>query len=190
MTVEAIVKLWIKKMPSEKTGVVPVREIVHGISTYEIVDSVLPIVSPRSWAYRLTPIGIGHSYAESLTSYFARLAKEHKVAPRLLFYRRGVDIDKENNGYISGLVETNAGKATAQINGSGLAAENWVAMVEGLTLQKKLRFLTFITWRTVFNKSTCRSERAWCPACLEDMRLAKTPVYEQLCWTPEVWTHL
>jgi hypothetical protein len=170
-------------MPSEKTGVVSVSESIPNISIYEIVDSVPPNVSPRSWAYHLKPIGVGHSYAESLTSYFARLAKEHRVTPRILFNHREVDIDEKNNRHICSLVETSAVKATAQINGSGLTAENWVAMVEGLTLQKRLRFLTFLTWKPVFNKSMCRPERAWCPSCLENMRLANTLVYEQLCWT-------
>ena len=66
-------------MPSEKTDVVSVSESIPNISIYEIVDSVPPDVSLRSWAYHLIPIGVGHFYAESLTSYFARLAKEHKV---------------------------------------------------------------------------------------------------------------
>lgn len=170
-------------MLKERTGVVSVSKIIPSISVYEIVDSEPPEVSPRSWAYHLTPIGVGHSYAESLTSYFARLAKEHKVTPRILFSHRGVNSDEESNRSISGLVEINAAKATAQINGSGLTAEKWVAMVEGLTLQKSLRFLTFLKWRPVFNKSMCRPERAWCPSCLEDRRLISPLVYEQLCWT-------
>ncbi len=183
MVGEANVKLRVKKMLIEKTGVFSVSEIIPGINIYEILDGVPPNVSPRSWAYHLTPIGMGHSYAESLTSYFARLAKEHKVTPGILFNHRRVDIDEENNRHISGLLEARAGKATAQINGFGLTAENWVAMVEGLTLQKRLRFLTFLTWRRVFNKSTCRFTRAWCPSCLEDRRLAGASVYEQLCWS-------
>lgn len=170
-------------MPSEKPGVVSASEIVPNINIYEIVESVPPYVPPRSWAYHLTPIGVGHSYAESLTSYFARLAKEHKVTPRILFNDREVDIDEENDRHIRGLVNVNARKATAQINGSGLTAEKWVAMVEGITLQKRLKFLTFLTWRSVFNKSMCRLARAWCPSCLEDNRLSKTLIYEQLCWT-------
>jgi hypothetical protein len=172
-----------KEMPIEKTGVISVSEIVPNISIYEILDSIPPDLPPRSWAYRLTPIGVGYSYAESLTSYFARLAKEHKVTPRILFNGREADIEEENNRHIIGLVEANAGRATAQINGTGLAAEKWVAMVKGLTLQKRLRFLTFLTWRSVLYRSICRPERAWCPACLEDMRLANTLAYEQLCWT-------
>jgi TniQ len=172
-------------MMSEKNNVVSVSEVIPGVSTYEIVDSVPPDISPRSWAYHLTPIGIGHSYAESLTSYFTRLAREHRVTPRTLFNGRGVYIDEENTKYIGGLVETNASKATAQINGPGQTAEKWVAMVEGLTQRKNLKFLTFLTWRPVFNKSMCRAERAWCPSCLEDGRLAEPNpfVYEQLCWT-------
>lgn len=170
-------------MTSEKIGIDSVSDVFPNISLYEIVDSVQPDVSPRSWAYHLAPIGMGHSYAESLTSYFARLAKEHMVTPIKLFYRGQFDSDIRRNRYVSGLVETNARKATAQINGSGLTAENWVAMVEEITLQKSLRFLTFLTWRPVFNKSMCRPERAWCPSCLEDQRLAGAMVYEQLIWT-------
>ena len=183
MTVEANVGRWIKKMPSDLTGVVSVSEVIPGISIYEIVDSLSPEVPPRSWAYHLIPIGVGHSYAESLTSYFARLAKEHKVTPRILFNHREINSDEERNRRISGLVDTAAAKATSQINGPGLTAEKWIVMVEGLTLQKRLRFLTFLTWRPVFNKSMCRPERAWCPSCLEDMRLVSPLIYEQLCWT-------
>jgi AraC-like DNA-binding protein len=171
-----------KKMLSDLAGIVSASEIIPGISIYEIVNDIPPEIPPRSWAYHLSPIGEGHSYAESLTSYFARLAKEHRVTPRILFNHRRINIDEEKNKHTSGLVVANAGKATAQINGSGSTAENWVAMVEGITLQKRLRFHTFISWRAVFNKSMCRSERAWCPSCLEDMRLGKTLVYEQLCW--------
>lgn len=174
--------LMMNEMSGERIIVASVSEVIPNISIYEIVDSVPPDVSPRSRAYHLTPIGIGHPYAESLTSYFARLAKEHKVTPRMLFDDREVDSGEENNKYVGGLVNINGGKTTPQINGSGLTAENWVAMVEGLTLQKKLRFLTYLTWRPVFNKSMCRPERAWCPSCLEDMRLAGALVYEQLCW--------
>ena len=103
-------------MLSDIADAVSASEIIPDISIYEIVNDIPPEIPPRSWAYHLIPIGEGHSYAESLTSYFARLAKEHRVTPRILFNHRRIDADKEKNKHISGLVEASAGKATAQIN--------------------------------------------------------------------------
>jgi hypothetical protein len=153
----------------------------------ERVNTEAPEIPLRSWAHHLSPIGVSEPDTESLTSYFARLSQAHGVTPSSLFKRRksvrSVQFTKDNLSGLEILVEPNAQKATSQINGTGLAAEKWVEMLKGLTLKQNLQFLTFLSWGPVLHRSTCRPERAWCPACLEEWRTSNLPIYEKLCWT-------
>ncbi|HKQ99076.1 MAG TPA: TniQ family protein [Pyrinomonadaceae bacterium] len=146
-----------------------------------------PEVPPRSWAYHIEPIGIGSSNTESLTSYFSRLAEAHCVTPRVLFRHRKIEATneafEESHNRAQGLVHPSLKAATLQINESGLVAEKWVQMLEDITSQKSLRFLTFLRWKFALFRSMCRVERAWCSACLENQRLEHIPICEQLCWT-------
>jgi hypothetical protein len=153
-----------------------------------MADIEVPDVPPRSWAYHLPPIGIGTPSTESLTSYYIRLAESHLVTPRTFFINslskfKGV-AGQAVNSYANGLLSPVATKATHQINGSGMAAEKWVHSVEELTRQNNLRFLTFHPWEDILsNRTMHRRNRAWCPLCLEDQRVAGKPIHEQLRWS-------
>src|SRR5437016_5150277 len=41
-------------------------------------------IPPRSYLYRVTPMGVGSANVESLTSYLARLAAAHDISPAVL----------------------------------------------------------------------------------------------------------
>lgn len=70
------------------------------------------------------------------------------------------------------------------ISGLSPGAERWVEVLEKLTLQRRLCFLTMLTWRNVLTaNSLLRSIRAWCSRCLQEQRDCGETVYEQLLWT-------
>ena len=41
-------------------------------------------IPPRSYLYRVAPMGVGSANVESLTSYLARLAAAHDISPAVL----------------------------------------------------------------------------------------------------------
>jgi AraC-like DNA-binding protein len=170
-----------------KSGAWTIMKLGTKISICEPVNTEAPEVPPRSWAHHLMPMGIGTPDTESLTSYFIRLTESHSVTPRAFFVQgiskdqNAVDEGKHNRS--NGLVSPTERRATPQVNGNGLVAEKWVCRLAELTQRNNLRFLTFLPWKDVLsNRTMHRLERAWCPVCLEDQRMARVPIYEQLRW--------
>lgn len=70
------------------------------------------------------------------------------------------------------------------INGTGVIAENWVSVLETLTLRSDLRFLTMLPWANVLpRRNLFRPTRAWCASCYQEWRTNDQAVYEPLLWT-------
>jgi AraC-like DNA-binding protein len=84
-------------------------------------------------------------------------------------------------------------KTMTALNGRSRSSEEWVTVLEKLTLQRGLRFMTMLTWQNVLTfKSLSRTFRTWCPQCLEEQRERTEIVYEHLLWslaTVEVCLH-
>src|SRR6266403_3037648 len=116
---------------------------------YDSWDLARPKTPPRSRLYHLTPIGIGTSRTESCTGYVARLAEEHCVSTHSLFGR--VLVPASNKPHLvraeSNFVQSGTFvKTMTTLNGRSHSARDWVAVLEKLTLQRGLRFLTMLTW--------------------------------------------
>lgn len=163
---------------------------------YDSWDVTPPKISPRSRLYHLTPIGIGTSRTESCTGYIARLAEEHCVSTHTLFGRELVPASKKSHllRAESNFVESGTFvKTMTTLNGRSRRAQDWVEVIERLTLQRDLRFLTMLTWQNVLtHKSLLRTVRAWCSQCFEEQRETGERVYEHLLWalgTVEVCLH-
>jgi transcriptional regulator with XRE-family HTH domain len=156
------------------------------IKAYGRFEVKQPRLLPHSKLYSLTPIGIGTPYVEGLTSYAVRLATAHCL---------------EFGKFVAGVIAPVLGKSyilsqknpslsvrfcsTAQsINNMGVMSAEWVRVLEELTLQQNLTFLTMSPWREVFPETgVTRKVRAWCPSCFEERRDAGLDAYEPLLWS-------
>src|SRR5713226_2331435 len=119
---------------------------------YDSWDLTRPKVSPRSRLYHLKPIGIGTARTESCTSYVTRLAKEHCVSAHLLISHELVAASKKPNLLRAESTFVRSGnyrRTMKSLNGRGCTARDWVEIIERLTLQRGLRFLTMLTWCNV-----------------------------------------
>ncbi len=134
----------------------------------------------------MEPIGIGTGSVEGLTSYVMRLAAAHAVwvgdlVGRELFPGDAPAIRssvKEKRIYSHGF----AG-ASYWIDGASECPATWVAALEGATFRSSLRLLTLIPFAAaVSERLLFRLQRAWCPTCLEEQRMAGLVVYEPLIW--------
>lgn len=156
------------------------------LQIYDSWDLAKPKTSPRSRLYHLKPFGVGTARTESCTSYIARLAKEHCVSVHSLFTRELALASKKPSllrGKSKFLSSGKYGQRTA-LNGRGHTARYWVEVLERLTLQQGLSFLTMLPWQNVLpDKYLLRAVRAWCPWCLEEQCDLEAVVYEHLLWT-------
>jgi hypothetical protein len=70
------------------------------------------------------------------------------------------------------------------LNGLGRTAYDWVKVLQKLTLQPKLRYLTMLRWQHVLSeKSLSRTAHVWCPRCYEEQRESGQTPYDHLLWT-------
>ena len=144
------------------------------------------ILAPSSRLYHLEPVGIGTPDVESLTSYISRLAGAHLLGLRtLLRYIIGPLIEESR----SRKFDADAGRkyvvsSPSLLNGSGSKAENWVSVLEELTLRRDLRSLTALPWGdSISQRRLMRPVKAWCPNCFEHFRQEGVIVYEPLLWS-------
>ncbi len=73
------------------------------------------------------------------------------------------------------------------MNGLGTLAEDWVQIVEELTLRVDLRALTMLFWSQVLSsRGLIRPLRVWCPECYEEWREKGQVIYEPLLWTLQI----
>ncbi|MFS8085877.1 MAG: TniQ family protein [Acidobacteriota bacterium] len=154
---------------------------------YPSWDLTPPSPSPRSRLNHLTPIGIGTPETESCRSYIARLAATHCISIHSLF--RDELVPASGNPHIMRADSTFMSSGhyrplMKSISGLNPGAERWIEVLEKLTLQRRLRFLTMLTWRNeLTTNSLLRSIRAWCSRCLQEQRDCGETVYEQILWT-------
>lgn len=136
----------------------------------------------RSRLYHLEPVGINTPSVECLTSYLSRLASIHHVTLGCLIYKEIKPILPTS--YQNGLQGSQIYMCARTLNGLGTMAEDWVNLLETLTLRRDLRFLTMLTWKQVIpQQGLSRYKRAWCPSCYHQWRERKQPIYEPLLWS-------
>jgi AraC-like DNA-binding protein len=143
-------------------------------------------VPPRSRFYPMKPRGIDTAYAESLTSYIARLSNLHCVQPRTLILHEVLPHLKISDG----LKQENRLawlRGSTGLNGMTPLVEEWVQALEQLTSCNTLRFLTMLTWSGVADASgVVRKTRAWCPECYDEWLKNGDELYEPLIWMLQV----
>ncbi len=149
------------------------------MTLYEIWEKSDPVRPPRSRLYALTPVGVGTSEVESLTSYLRRLAAAHGVTVSKLIQNEILPLCQPKRGS-----STFLGQKSRVVHGPGCSALEVTWALQRLTGQMQLTYLTFLPWADVIAlDDMLRLERAWCPLCLEEQRQAEQPVVEPLLWT-------
>jgi len=160
-----------------------------------------PIALPAGWDYTperrparsllvgLDPIGLGTPFAESLAGYVSRLAWRHGLAPARLVrdvLAPALGHPRLADGDASAWEEELARvtrRPAGSLVGHAPVAATWADALGAATGRPILRDLTLLPWAEVLpRKKLLRSERAWCPACLETWRLRGPAVYEPLIW--------
>ena len=163
--------------------------VTDELVVYEMWDLQRPVVPPRSWLYALEPVGLGSPWVESLSGYVARLAESHSVSVRALVFHEVAPLlgrprltKTVNNGLSTFWV-----REAQALNGTRTLAQDWVRILESLTLRNDLRWLTLLPWTDVLsNRGLLRSTRAWCPECYTTWQTEERTVYEPLLWALQV----
>lgn len=140
---------------------------------------------PHSRLYPITPIGLETARVESLTSYITRLAEAHSVFTGTLITHELAPCIKK--AYVSGGESRDVSafmRYAASMNGVGTLAEDWVRVLEQLTLRVDLRALTMLFWSQVLSsRGLIRPLRVWCPECYGEWSEKGQVIYEPLLWT-------
>ncbi|WP_315969475.1 TniQ family protein [Oceanobacillus massiliensis] len=73
------------------------------------------------------------------------------------------------------------------INGIGTLATDFIEVISSLTTRNYLQGMTMISWSHVLpSRGLMRTEKAWCPECLQVALDNEEPIYEQLVWTLKI----
>lgn len=162
-------------------------------TTYPLLKDMPFSLPERSRYTHLEPIGIDTPTVESLTSYVCRLAAAHNISVGTLYEFEIVP--SLNKSYLVspphlGPASTLLGSFRNQIkniNGIGQVALEWAELLGRMTLQKDLKYLTFLPWSEVLTyKKLLRRSQAWCPACYGEMQHTSSGVYQPLIWSIEL----
>jgi TniQ len=140
----------------------------------------------RSRLYPLKALYEGTANVESLTSYITRLAGVHQVATGVLLAQEVAPfIDKcSQSSRLSTRFYSTFFHQTGAWNGTGTMAVEPVTILQKLTQQSNLRFLTLLTWAPVLStRQLIRETKAWCPLCYSDLSQHQIPLYEPLLWS-------
>jgi AraC-like DNA-binding protein len=161
---------------------------MHDAKAYDGWEPPRSEITPRSYLYRLAPIGVGTAAVESLTGYISRLAAAHAVEP-------GILINKElrlripcTKGVWAGRIRESLPRASFYVtahtlNGVGIRARAWVSLLQQLTCIERLDLLTVLPWAgTISCVNLLRTGRAWCPFCYGDEGSWPRSGYERLLW--------
>jgi hypothetical protein len=156
---------------------------------YEGWDLTTLPAPTRTTLYSLPPIGVGTDHVESLTSYLSRLAAAHAVPAGALLARElrprlaPSRLYLSPSGSLGVSPEATVPSNIYILNGLGACPQHWVRLLEQLTGQSGLRFLTALGWGdAIASHGVVRRQRAWCPQCYEEWRAAGQVIWEPLLW--------
>jgi hypothetical protein len=141
----------------------------------------------RSHLYPLQPLLLGTLLTESFTSYITRLAAVHQVTTGTLLAQElapTISRYKEPNpNRLSNIFFHNFFSQTGAWNGTGTMALEPLLLLQKLTQQANLKYLTLIYWENVLStRSLLRRYKAWCPICYSESNQQGLPLYEPLIW--------
>ena len=145
-------------------------------------------VPQRSHLYPLQPLLLGTAFTESFTSYITRLAAIHQVPTGILLAQ---ELAPKINRYkgpkpdsLSQLFFHIFFNLTGAWNGTGTMALEPLLILQELTGQPTLKYLTLIPWKKVLpTRNLLRKYKAWCPLCYSEWSNNGTPIYEPLIWS-------
>jgi len=142
----------------------------------------------RSYLYPLQPLLLGTPFAESFTSYITRLAATHQIPTGILlaqelapFITRYQGPNPDSLSQVFFHVFFNQ---TGAWNGTGTMALEPILILQKLTQQPTLKYLTLIPWSKVLpTRNLLRKYKAWCPLCYHEWNQLGMPIYEPLIWS-------
>jgi transcriptional regulator with XRE-family HTH domain len=136
--------------------------------------------------YPIPPIGVGEGHVESLTSYIIRLAEAHCVRTGDLF--SNILFPYLNKSYM--LKGGYRFYTSAHlINGVTGIAYEFIEMLTNFTGIKFIDELTLIRFKNVLpTRGLLRSNKAWCPYCIDEMGNESSVVFEPLAWSLQAIT--
>lgn len=133
--------------------------------------------------FSLKPMGTGIEMVESLTSYLARLAKEHSVTVGILVGK--VIAPELGKDYLLESCRSGGSRFYEQgagLNGLGKQADDLSTALFKLT-GCDVSILTLQSWRDIFPATgLLRKYKAWCPLCLEEWKKNHEAIFEPLIW--------
>lgn len=131
--------------------------------------------NPHSTLHALAPMGQGTPDAESLTSYFCRLAYSHGITAQKL---ADWVLERFDNA-----VCEKYGWHQRGLSGMSAESEQWAAWLSELTGVEALDQHTLSPWRHVLGTPGLapKSDR-WCPCCLAEDKANSTAPYLRLSW--------
>ncbi|AKG20682.1 TniQ family protein [Calothrix sp. 336/3] len=141
----------------------------------------------RSHLYPLQPLLLGTPLTESFTSYVTRLAAIHRVPTGVLLAQElAPTISRypvKNSNHLSNLFFHAFFSQTGAWNGTGTMALEPVLVLQKLTQQPNLKYLTLIHWQNVLStRNLLRKYKAWCPLCYSESSQKGIMLYEPLIW--------
>lgn len=146
--------------------------------SWDMSDLEIP---KRSKIYSVQPIGLGSINVECLTSYLHRIARMHSVSfTTFIKHTLSSYLIEEQ---ISDRAYTSRAYSINGINTIAIRVSN--AMNE-LTLEDNKSELTLLKWREIFTSKEIQTNRKWCPACFEDLKINGLPLYEKLIWSIKI----
>ena len=145
-------------------------------------------VPQRSHLYPLQPLLLGTVFTESFTSYITRLAAIHQVPTGILLAQ---ELAPKINRYPGPNPDSLPQiffhiffNQTGAWNGTGTMALEPLLILQKLTGQPTLKYLTFIPWKKVLpTRNLLRKYKAWCPLCYSQWSNNGVPLYEPLIWS-------
>lgn len=144
---------------------------------------------PRSALRSAEPIGLGTAWVESLSGYLARVARAHSLSPRALLERvvpaAHPDLGEvgSNREDLALLARRLLERPSASINGAWGTAQIVTQLLARLTMRTDLAALSLLPWGGfLIPRQLLRTERAYCPVCLDEWHRAGQPLYEPLRW--------
>lgn len=144
-------------------------------------------VPQRSHLYPLQPLLLGTPLTESFTSYITRLAAVHQVPTGILLAQELAPFISRypgrNPASLSNIFFHIFFNQTGAWNGTGTMALEPVLVLQKLTQQPNLKYLTLIHWSKVLStRNLLRKYKAWCPLCYSESSQKGLPLYEPLIW--------
>lgn len=139
-------------------------------------------VPPRSRLASIDPKGMNSSHCEALISYITRLAGAHVLRPNVLVKEIILPLTEINLDTSSCNFNTSTSRT---INSYTRYASTVSQAIEKLTLQKNLKYLTFLAWGDLFDPKGSRLLRdhvAICPECLDEWERTGAEIYYPMIW--------